>query len=332
MKALVCHKHGPINTMRVRTWLDLKPQAGEVLIDVAYASINFPDTLIVQGLYQVRPKVPFIPGHECSGVVNSVGEGVVHFKPGDRVMVSSGTGGIAEQICVSQYRVRRLPDEVALDVAATINVAYGTALHALKDLAQLQEKETVLVLGAAGGTGSAAIEIAQAMGATVFAACSTKEKLDYCAETFNLQQYQVVNYDNQDLKQYINVATENQGIDVVFDPVGGKYAEPALRSLGFRGRYLVVGFATGEIPSLPLNLALLKERSIIGVYAGIWAQQRGQEAMTNTGMLLNWVKNKKLNPRITARFGLEQSPTALELVASRGATGKVIIEVNTNLK
>jgi NADPH2:quinone reductase len=332
MKALVCHKYGAINTMRVRAWLELKPQAGEVLIDVAYAAINFPDTLIVQGLYQVKPKVPFVPGHECSGIVAAVGEGVTQLKPGDRVMVSSGTGGIAEQICISQYRVRSVPAEVPLDVASTINVAYGTALHALKDLAQVQEGETVLVLGAAGGTGSAAVEIAQCMGAKVVAACGTKEKLDYCQQTFGIDLDLLVNYDQQDLKQHMSMVTNNQGVDVVFDPVGGKYAEPALRSLGFRGRYLVVGFATGEIPSVPFNLALLKERSIIGVYAGIWAQQRGQEAMTNTGLLLNWVKNKKLNPCITARFSLEQSVSALELVASRGATGKVVVEVNPDLQ
>ena len=332
MKALVCHKFGPVDTMRIRPWPTLNLNRGEVLVDIAYAAINFPDTLIVQGLYQVKPKLPFIPGHECSGVVRSVGPGVTTVKAGDRVIVSSGTGGIAEQIVVNQFRVKPLPNEVPLDVASTLSTAYATSLHALKDMAQLQEGETVLILGGSGGTGSAAIEIALAMKAKILVACSTEEKLNYCRKTFNLREDQVINYEDEDLRKFIANQTLGEGVNVVFDPVGDKYAEPAMRSLGFRGRYLVVGFAAGEIPNIPLNLALLKERSIIGVYTGIWSQKRGQEAMTNLGILLNWVKNEKIKPNITARYSLDDAVEALKFASTRSATGKIVIEVNTNLK
>lgn len=328
MKALVCHKYGPIDTMRVRSWPDPRPDTGEVLVDIAYAAVNFPDTLIVQGLYQVKPKIPFIPGHECSGIVRQVGPGVKYLRVGDRVMVSSGTASLAEKICVNQYRARKVPDQVPLDVAATIGVAYGTALHALKDMAQLQENETVLVLGASGGTGSAAIEIARAMGATVIAAASTDAKLDHCRR---IGAEHTINYDTEDLRASIEQIAPD-GVGVVFDPVGDRYAEPALRSLGFRGRYLVVGFAAGDIPRLPLNLALLKERSIIGVYNGIWAKMRTQEVLTNTNLLLAWIQSQKLAPVITNRYSLDQAVDALQEAASRRVMGKIIIEVNTNLK
>jgi NADPH2:quinone reductase len=213
-------------------------------------------------------------------------------------------------------------------VAATIGVAYGTALHALKDMAQLQENETVLVLGASGGTGSAAIEIARAMGATVIAAASTDAKLDHCRR---IGAEHTINYDTEDLRASIEQIAPD-GVGVVFDPVGDRYAEPALRSLGFRGRYLVVGFAAGDIPRLPLNLALLKERSIIGVYNGIWAKMRTQEVLTNTNLLLAWIQSQKLAPVITNRYSLDQAVDALQEAASRRVMGKIIIEVNTNLK
>lgn len=329
MKALVCHKYGPIDTMRVRSWPDPQPQRGEVLIDIAYVGVNFPDTLIVQGLYQVKPVVPFVPGHECSGIVRQVGIGVTHLKVGDRVMLSAGTmPAMAEKICVNQYRARKVPDQIPLDIAATIGVAYGTALHALKDMAQLQENETVLVLGASGGTGSAAVEVARAMGATVIAAASTDAKLDHCRR---LGAEHTVNYDTEDLRARIEQIALN-GVDVVFDPVGDRYAEPALRSLGFRGRYLVVGFAAGEIPRLPINLALLKERSIIGVYNGVWGKMRTQEVLTNSNILINWVRSQKLAPVITSRYSLDQAVDALQEAASRRVMGKIVLEVNTNLK
>jgi NADPH2:quinone reductase len=306
---------------------DPKVTPGNVLVDIAYAAVNYPDTLIVQGLYQVKPQPPFVPGHECSGIVREVGEGAP-FKPGDRVFVSCGTGGIAEQICTKHFRVKLVPDGVALDVAATITVAYGTALHALKDLAQLQEGETVLVLGASGGTGSAAVEIARAMGAKVIAAVSTAEKVKYCQQ---LGADWVVNYDQEDLKSRVDEITQKQGASVVFDPVGDRYAEPALRSLGFRGRYIVVGFAAGEIPRLPVNLALLSERSIIGCYVGIWAQKRGQEAHANNLMLTNWLKKGLLKPNITARYSLEDAPQALLHASSRKVLGKIVVEVDSKL-
>lgn len=328
MKALVCHKLGPIENLRTRTMPDPKVGPGDVLVDVAYSAINYPDTLIVQGLYQVKPQPPFVPGHECAGVVREVGEGTP-YKPGDRVFVSCGTGGIAEQICTKHFRVKPVPDGVPLDAAATISVAYGTALHGLKDLAQLQEGETVLVLGASGGTGSAAIEIARAMKAVVIAAVSTDEKAEYCRQ---LGADYVINYDTEDLKLRVDEITEKRGANVVFDPVGDRYAEPALRSLGFRGRYIVVGFAAGEIPRLPLNLALLSERSIIGCYVGVWAQKRGQEAHANNIMLANWFKKGLLKPNITARYSLEDAPQALLHASSRKVLGKIVVEVDSKLQ
>lgn len=328
MKALVCHKFGPLESHKVRAWPDPKLGSADVLVDIAYAGVNFPDTLMVQGLYQVKPKLPFVPGHECSGIIREVGSDVKYLKPGDRVFVSTGTFGIAEQIVVKWPYAKKLPDTVPLDMGACLSVTYGTTLHALKDVAQLQEDETILVLGASGGTGSAAIEIAKVMGATVIAAASSQEKLDYCKE---LGADYTINYTDEDLRDRIKEITQSKGVDVVFDPVGDKYAEPALRSLGWQGRYCVVGFAAGQIPKLPLNLVLLSERKILGVENKAWSMRNPQEHNTILNMLANWAGAGKLKPKITARFPLENSVEALQYAQSRQGIGKIVIEVDTKL-
>ena len=329
MKALVCHEYGPIENLKIEEITDPVPQDDEIIIDVAYASVNYPDTLIVQGLYQVKPPLPFVPGHECSGVVSSVGQAVANFKPGARVYVSTGINGFGEKVCVKANRVKPMPDSMSMENAAVLSVTYITSLHALKDQGQLKSGEWVLILGASGGVGSAAIEISKAMGARVLAAASSDSKLEYCK---TLGADYTINYDTEDLRERVKSITEGKGADVVYDPVGDRYTEPAFRSLGFHGRHLVVGFAAGEIPAIPLNLALLSERSIIGVYVGAWAPRAGKDMMTNIQLLTMWLKAGKLKPQITATYSLNNAVKALQFAASRGVTGKIVIEVNPELK
>lgn len=329
MKALVCEQFGPIDQLKFKDLPDPVPGPGEVVVDVAYSCLNFPDTLIVQGLYQFKPQLPFIPGHECSGIVSAVGSGVTNPKVGDYVYVSSTVGSFAEKIKTASNRVRPIPSEVNLADAATIAIAYTTSYHALKDKANLQPGQTVLILGASGGTGTAAIEIAKTIGAKVIAAASTQEKLDLCK---SIGADYLINYDADDLKHKVAEITNKQGVDVVFDPVGDKYTEPALRSLGFGGKYLVVGFAAGEIPKIPLNLALLSERSIIGVYVGAWAPRAGKEMVAAIQTLNHWAKNGKIKPSITKTYKFDELIDALQFATTRKLTGKVLIEINPNLK
>jgi len=328
MKALVCEKFGPIDQLEFREIPDPVPGDGEVVIDVAYSSINYPDALIVQGLYQVKPELPFTPGHECSGIVSAVGAGVGNCKVGDRVYVSSLIGSFAEKLKISAARCRIVPIEVDLRTAAVLAIAYMTAYHGLKDKAALTPGKTVLVLGASGGTGMAAVELAKAMGARVIAAASTTEKLDFCR---SLGADEVINYDTEDLKDRVWELTNRQGVDVVFDPVGDRYAEPAMRSLGYTGKYLVVGFAAGEIPRIPLNLALLNERSIIGVYITAWAPRAGKEIFAAIQTLNNWTKTGKLNPKITKTIKFDDVKDGIALATSRQLIGKVLVEINPNL-
>lgn len=328
MKALVCETFGPIDQLEFKDLPDPIPGDGEVVVDVAYSCLNFPDTLIVQGLYQFKPELPFTPGHECSGIVSAVGGGVTNCKVGDRVYVSSTIGSFSEKLKIAATRCRVLPPDINLRDAAVLAVAYMTSYHALKDKANLQPGKTVLVLGASGGTGTAAIEIAKAMGAKVIAAASTQEKLDFCK---SVGADEVINYDTEDLKTRVFELTNKQGVDVVYDPVGDRYAEPALRSLGFAGKYLVVGFAAGEIPKIPLNLALLSERSIIGVYVGAWAPRAGKEIFAASQTIGLWTKTGKLKPRITKTYKFEDLKEGLKFATTRNVIGKVLVEINPNL-
>lgn len=328
MKALVCHAYGPINTHRVRNLPDPVAGPNEVVIDVAYSTVNFPDTLIVQGLYQVKPPTPFVPGHECSGVISSIGSDVKNCRVGDRVFVSTGINGFAEKFVVASNRVRLIPEWVAMPVAATLGITYCTALHALKDCGNLQADEWVLVLGAAGGVGSAAIEIAKAMGARVIAAASTAEKLDYCA---SIGADAVIDYQTEDVRERIKEITNGQGINVVVDNVGGHYSETAFRALAYRGRHLVIGFTSGTIPAIPLNLALLGERSITGVYVGAWSPKNPEQVTANNRQLFQWAKEGKLKPLFAKTFPLDSITEALQYAAERKAMGKILIEVDSKI-
>lgn len=327
MKALVCSEYGPIENLEVKDIPVPQVNEEEVRIKVAYASVNFPDTLIVQGKYQIKPPVPFVVGHECSGIVEEIGSAVTTVKVGDRVMTNSGTKCIAEHVVVNYRAVRQVPSTMSLSVAATLGITYVTSFHGLRDKGALQAGETVLVLGAAGGVGSAAIEIAKGLGAKVIAAASTQEKLDYCKQ---LGADDVINYNTEDLKQRVKEITGGKGADIVYDPVGGAYSEQAFRSLGYGGRHLVVGFANNAIPAIPLNLALLSERSIIGVYTGAWVKFNHKEMTLTLQLLGSMLKAGRLKPLVTKRYSLDDSKAAIEYADSRKVMGKILIEIDAH--
>jgi NADPH2:quinone reductase len=297
--------------------------AGEVVIEVKAAGVNFPDVLIVQGKYQVKPALPFTPGSELAGVVSQVGEGVPHIKVGDKVIAFVAQGAFAEQAVASAAAVMPMPPGMDFDTAAAITLTYGTSHHAVVDRAALKPGETLLVLGAAGGVGLAAIEIGKALGATVIACASSEEKLAVCREH---GADVTINYSTQDLREAIKAATGGKGPDVIYDPVGGEYAEPAFRSIAWRGRYLVVGFANGEIPKLPLNLTLLKGASLVGVFWGEFAKREPKANQTAMRQLLGWLQEGKIRPHISGRYALEDTAQALNDMAARKVTGKVVIQ------
>ena len=322
MKALFCQQFGPIENLVVTEVPAPSLAPGKVLIDVKAASLNFPDALMVQGLYQVKPPTPFVPGAEYAGVVAAVGEGVTHVKAGDHVMAFTGWGGFAEQAVADAMRVSPMPPTMSFAQGASFVLTYATSHHALKDVAKLQAGETLLILGASGGVGTSAIQLAKITGATVIAAASSDDKLALCK---SLGADHLVNYSHDDWRDQLNAIVGKKGVDVVYDAVGGPYAEPALRSLGWRGRYLVVGFAAGDIPKIPLNLALLKERQILGVYWGdsVAANPKGQ--LANMRELGEWFAAGKIAPSITESVGLDGARDALTRMASRQAMGKIVV-------
>ncbi len=328
MKAIICEKFGPIHDLKIKEVNIPQPKENEVLVDVAYAAVNFPDALMVQGLYQTKPPFPFSPGHEVSGIVRAVGTNVENLKVGDRIYCAPSYGGFAEQIIINSNLAIPLPDSISLKTAAALTLTYGTSWHALNNLAKLQKDETILILGASGGVGSAAIELAKHLGARVIACASSDEKLEVCKQ---LGADEVINYDKEDLKTRIRELTNQQGCNVVYDPVGGHYSEIALRSLSWRGRHLVVGFASGEIPKIPLNLALLSERHIIGVFWGDWVHRNPNNHIANMNYMMELIMQNKINPLITETFIFEDSVAAIEHLNSRKAVGKVVIQVNTQL-
>jgi NADPH:quinone reductase len=284
--------------------------------------VNFPDALMVQGLYQVKPPLPFTPGAEIAGVVKAVGAEVKHYKPGDRVIALTSTGGFAEECVADAARAMPLPAGMDFDAGAALVLTYCTSLHGLKDCGQLKAGETLLVLGAAGGVGVAAIEIGKAMGARVIAAASSDDKLELCKR---LGADDLINYASENLRERINVLTGGKGVDVVYDPVGGPYTEPAMRSLAWHGRLLVVGFAAGEIPKIPLNLALLKERVIVGVYWGDSVKHDPKGHRRNVGQLLTWFNEGKVKPFISERVPLAGATAAMARLAQRLVKGKVVV-------
>jgi NADPH:quinone reductase len=298
---------------------------GEVVVSVKACGVNFPDTLIIQGKYQFKPEMPFSPGGEVAGVVKEVGEGVATPKPGDRVIAFNTWGGFAEEIVVEAARTVRMPDNMDFVPASAFVLTYGTSYHALKDRAQLKAGETMLVLGASGGVGIAAIQLGKAMGARVIAAASSDQKLTVCKES---GADDLINYGQDDLRAKIKAITAGKGVDVVYDPVGGPYSEPALRDMAWNGRFLVVGFAAGEIPKVPLNLALLKGCSIVGVFWGAFTRNEPEKNLRNNEDLMQLYLEGKVKPHIHATYPLERAAEALNEVMYKRVSGKVVLVTN----
>ncbi|MEX3978851.1 NADPH:quinone oxidoreductase family protein [Paraburkholderia sp. EG287A] len=322
MRAIRCNQYGPPDSLTLEDSPDLVPGPGQVVIDVKAAAVNFPDVLIIENKYQMKPPLPFTPGAELAGVVRAAGEGV-KLAPGTSVVAYVGTGAFAEQALADASACVALPEGADFATAAAFTLAYGTSHHAVVDRAALRAGETMLVLGAAGGVGLAAVEIGKVLGARVIAAASSEEKLEVCRR-FGADA--TINYRTEDLRERIKALTDGKGPDVIYDPVGGEYAEPAFRSIGWRGRYLVVGFANGEIPRLPLNLALLKGASLVGVFWGDFARREPQHNAAAFTQMMGWIGEGKLKPYVSKRYKLADTAQALKDMASRKVTGKIVIE------
>lgn len=325
MKAVLCKAFGPADTLVLEETASPIAKANEVLIDVHAAGVNFPDTLIIEGKYQFKPPFPFSPGGEASGVIAAVGEKVSHLKVGDRVMALTGWGSFAEQVAVPAYNVLPMPDKLDFTSAAAFSMTYGTSMHALKQRANLQAGETLLVLGASGGVGLAAVEIGKAMGAKVIAAASSAEKLEV-AKAAGADE--LINYKDSSLKEELKRLTGGKGVDVIYDPVGGDLFEEAFRSIGWNGRFLVVGFAAGGgIPSLPANLPLLKGASLVGVFWGSFAQRQPQDNAANFQQLFAWHAEGKIKPLVSQTFPLAEAAKAIDTLGQRKAVGKLVVSV-----
>jgi NADPH2:quinone reductase len=324
MKAVLCKAYGPPETLVVEEVISPDPGPGEVVVSVKAASVNFPDVLIIQNKYQFKPQLPFSPGSEVAGVVKTIGDGVTAVKPGDRVMAFTTYGAFAEEVKTDAKRLLPLPAGMDFTHAAAFGLTYATSDHALRDRGQLAAGETLLVLGAAGGVGLAAIEIGKALAARVIAAASTEEKLAVCREHGADES---INYATDDLRERIKSLTDGRGVDVVYDPVGGAYTEAALRSLAWRGRLLVVGFAAGDIPKIPLNLTLLKGCSIVGVFWGEFTRREPQRFAESMQQLGRWYADGKLKPHVSQTYPLERAADALTAMANRQVKGKVVLTV-----
>jgi NADPH2:quinone reductase len=325
MRALLCKSFGPPESLVLEETGDPKMGSGSVLVTIKVAGLNFPDSLIVEGKYQFKPPFPFSPGGEVAGVVAAVGEKVKHFKPGDRVMGLTGWGGFAEKIAVAEQNLVPVPAELSDEAAAGFMMIYGTSMYALQQRGRLEAGQTLLVLGAGGGVGKAAVEIGKAMGARVIAAASSDEKLAL-AKACGADD--LINYSRDNLKDAVKTLTKGQGVDVVYDPVGGELAEQALRSMGWDGRYLVVGFASGTIPHFPANLTLLKSCQIVGVFWGAFAQRFPAENLANFITLLQWVKEGKIDPRVSKVYTFEEAATAIADIGARRLSGKAVVRIS----
>lgn len=322
MKAALCKSlDGPASVV-IEDVAEPAAGPGEVVVSVKAAALNFFDTLITRGKYQAKPALPFSPSGEIAGVVESLGPGVTAVKAGDRVAVYVGWGGAREKAVVPASAAIPIPAGVTDAVASGISVTYGTAIHGLKDRADLKPGETVAVLGASGGAGLAAVEIAKLMGARVIAAASSAEKLEVCRAHGSDE---VVNYDEADLKETLRGLTAGRGVDVVYDCVGDRYAEPSVRALAWKGRYLVVGFAAGEIPKLPLNLLLLRGASAVGVFWGESVKRDPAGHRANMVQVMSWIASGALSPRIHGTFPLARINDALGVIDRREAVGKVVV-------
>ena len=322
MKALLCTHYGPPDELELAEIADPVAGPGEVVVRVKAAALNFFDTLIVQGKYQTKPAFPFSPSAEFAGVVETVAPGVTAFKAGDRVLGFTGYGAARELIAVPSQALTPIPDGLDFDRAAGLCVTYGTTLYALKDRAHLHQGETLAVLGASGGTGLAAIEIGKLMGARVIACASSPEKLDFCRQH---GADDGIDYTTENLKDGLRRVTNGKGADVIYDPVGGAYAEAALRGIAWEGRYLVIGFAAGDIPKVPFNLYLLKSANVLGVFWGAWTERDPDGHRANTAQLLRWAADGKLSSHVHAVYPLNEAAAALKAIAERRVMGKVIL-------
>lgn len=322
MKSVVCKQHGPPETLVVDEVPDPTAGPGQVVIDVESCGVNFPDVLIIENKYQFKPPLPFSPGGEVAGVIRECGQGVTTHAPGDRVLGSCGIGGFSERVVVPEKNAIAIPDSMGFDTAAAFLMTYGTSHYALADRGALEAGETLLVLGAAGGVGLAAVELGKAMGARVIAAASSTEKLEVCKEH---GADEGINYEDENFRQRVKELTEGRGVDVCYDPVGGDYAEAALRSMAWGGRYLVIGFAAGDIPRIPLNLALLKSCSIVGVFWGAFVGREPEKNSRYIALLMSLYEEGKIRPHISAHYPFERVSEALRDLSERRVRGKVVL-------
>ena len=324
MRALVVNEYGPPESMAIEEMDDPVAADDQVLIDVAAAGINFADVLAIAGKYQVKTPTPFVSGSEAAGIVSAVGKDVTRFSVGDKVLVATRGGAFAAKAVAAEKSTTLLPDGLNFEQGAGFSVTYGTSYHALKQSADLQPGETVLVLGAAGGVGITAVEIAKAMGARVIAAASSDEKLEF-AKSAGADE--LINYTTTPLKETVKEMTGGDGVDVVYDPVGGEYTDQAFRATAWHGRYLVIGFADGEIPKFAANIALLKEASIIGVWWGTWAAKNPELQTQNVAEISALIAEGKLTPRVTDSYALDDYVEAFSAITERRARGKVVLRM-----
>ena len=322
MKAVVCKAWGPPESLVIEERASPQPGAGAVLVSVKAANVSFPDTLIIQNKYQTKPELPFIPGSEVAGIVKSVGAGVEGWKPGDRVSGQSSQGGYAEEVVIEADRLLAVPEAMDFASAAVLGSAYGTSYYALTERGQMRPNEILMVLGASGGVGLAAVEIGKALGARVIACASSEERLAVCRSH---GADETINYATEDMRARVKAITKGNGIDVIYDPVGGPYSEPALRDMAWGGRLLVVGFAAGDIPKIPLNLPLIKGCSIVGVWIGAFARRERARHRANVVQLGKWFEEGKIKPHISAAYPLERAADALNAIGQRKVIGKVVL-------
>lgn len=324
MKAVLCHDFGPPESLKLETIDSPEPRAHEALIEVKAAALNFPDVLMIEGKYQSQPPMPFSPGGEIAGVVSSVGKDVTSVSVGDQVFAGVGFGGMQEALCVDAKLLRAIPEGMSFVQASGISTTYGTSYYALKQRANLQPGENLLVLGAGGGVGIAAVELGRAMGARVIAAASTQEKRE---AALSAGAHDVIDYSDGELKDKVKALTDGKGADVIYDPVGGELFDQVMRCINWEGRVLVVGFAAGDIPKLPINLVLLKSCQVVGVFYGAFTAREPEETAQNFREILQFYSQQKIDPLIGQTFPLSDYAPALRCLSERRAIGKVVVEL-----
>ena len=330
MKILHCKEYGPVDSL---VWEEIEspePQDNEVLIDIKAAALNFPDFLIVQGLYQFKPELPFAPGNEGAGIIKKTGKNVTRFKEGDRVYFMAPHGAFAEQICINEFGVFPIPDEISFQLAASYQMAYGTSYHALVQRGDLSEGDEVLILGASGGVGLAALDIVKAKGARAVVGVSTEEKAKICRDygADEVIVYGTGPKDKEEAKAFsaeLKSKSIKGGYDIIYDPIGDCYAEPAFRAIGWKGKYLVVGFAAGQIPKLPINLTLLKGASVVGVFWGAFTGREFEENQKNISDINRMLSVGEIKPLISKEIPMENAVEAIQMIGSRGVVGKVVL-------